>query len=139
MSIFYTPLIIPIPCQLARACMLSFLACYWCSFLVLQFVIQIMSLPTIQNLTHTRLHDYHLIFAVILILKHATFLRLSDMSAQSALTHAEVDYREANIDCRIQQYLDASSPEHSDELFVDFIMATDMTCTHIGVSGDGGR
>ncbi|KAH9011200.1 hypothetical protein EDB85DRAFT_2160237 [Lactarius pseudohatsudake] len=49
------------------------------------------------------------------------------MSPQSALTHAEVDYREANIDSRIQRYLTASSHEHSDELFADFIMATDMT------------
>ena len=80
-----------------------------------------------------------LVEAVILILKHATFLRLSNMSPESALTHAEVDYREANIDSSIRQYLTAPSQEHSDELFAGFIMATDVICTHIGVPGDGGR
>ncbi|KAH9057739.1 hypothetical protein EDB87DRAFT_987140 [Lactarius vividus] len=73
----------------SRACMFSCLACFWCSPLVLQFVNQIMSLRAIQNLTHTSLHGCHLIFVVILILKHATFLRLSNMSPESALTHAE--------------------------------------------------
>jgi hypothetical protein len=64
--------------------------------------------------------------AVILILKHATFLRLSNLSPKSALTHAELDYQEANIDLKIQQYLAASSQEHSVELFAAFIMATDI-------------
>ncbi|KAH8981374.1 hypothetical protein EDB86DRAFT_3087166 [Lactarius hatsudake] len=95
-----------------------------------------MSLPTVQNLTPSRRGDYHLIFAVIVILKHATFLRLSKLSPQSALTHAEVDYRKANIDSSIRQYLTAPSQEHSDELFAGFIMAADVTCTHIGVPGD---
>ncbi|KAH9008443.1 hypothetical protein EDB83DRAFT_2323126 [Lactarius deliciosus] len=49
------------------------------------------------------------------------------MSPESALTHAEVDYREAKIDSRIRQYLTAPSQEHSVELFADFIIATDMT------------
>ena len=64
--------------------------------------------------------------AVILILKHATFLRLSNLSPESALTHAELDYREAKIDLKIQQHLTASSQEQSVELFAAFIMATDM-------------
>ena len=64
--------------------------------------------------------------AVILILKHATFLRRLDLSSGSALTRAELDYREANIDLIIQQYLSASSQEHSVELFAGFIMATDI-------------
>ncbi|KAH9013360.1 hypothetical protein EDB85DRAFT_2296319 [Lactarius pseudohatsudake] len=85
-----------------------------------------MSFPTIQNLPPTSLGGYHLSFAVILILKHATFLRLSDMSAESALTHAEADYREGNIDSKIRQHLIAPSQEHSDESFASFIMAIDL-------------
>ncbi|KAH9023386.1 hypothetical protein EDB85DRAFT_2277896, partial [Lactarius pseudohatsudake] len=97
-----------------------------CSHMVFQFVDQIMSFPTIQNLTPTSLGGYHLIFAVILILKHATFLRLSNMSAESALTLAEVDYRVANIDSQIRQHLTAPSQEQSDESFVGFIMAVEL-------------
>ncbi|KAH9001720.1 hypothetical protein EDB92DRAFT_95010 [Lactarius akahatsu] len=85
-----------------------------------------MSLPTIQNLTSTGLSGHHLILAVILILKHATFIRLSNVSPESALTHAELHYRHANIDSNIQQYLTTSSQEHSIELFAAFIMATDI-------------
>ncbi|KAH9019886.1 hypothetical protein EDB85DRAFT_2294043 [Lactarius pseudohatsudake] len=97
------------------------------SHLVFQLVDHIMSLPTIQNLTPTSLGGYHLIFAVIVILKHATFLRLSNMSAESALTRAEVDYREGNIDSKIRQHLTAPSQEHSDEPFAGFIMAIDLS------------
>ncbi|KAH9053323.1 hypothetical protein EDB87DRAFT_1651975 [Lactarius vividus] len=86
-----------------------------------------MSFPTIKNLTFTSLGRYHLIFAVVLILKHATFLHLSDMSAESALTQAEVDYREGNIDAKIQQRLTAPFQEHSDESFAGFIMAIDLS------------
>ncbi|KAH8979665.1 hypothetical protein EDB86DRAFT_626286 [Lactarius hatsudake] len=93
---------------------------------LLRKVDRIMSFPTIQNLTPTSLGGYHLIFAVIIILKEATFLRLSNMSAESALTHAEVDYREGNIDSKIRQHLTASSQEHSDESFARFIMAIDL-------------
>ncbi|KAH9052230.1 hypothetical protein EDB87DRAFT_1659509, partial [Lactarius vividus] len=74
---------------------------------------------------------YHLILAVILILKHATFLRLSNMSAQSALAHAEVDYRERNIDSMIRQHLTAPSQEHSDESFARLIMAIDLSSVQI--------
>ncbi|KAH9083862.1 hypothetical protein EDB83DRAFT_2331712, partial [Lactarius deliciosus] len=64
--------------------------------------------------------------AVIIILKHATSLRLFNLSGKSALTHAELDYREANIDTKIRQHLAASSSqEHAVELFASFIMATD--------------
>ncbi|KAH9021793.1 hypothetical protein EDB85DRAFT_2293394 [Lactarius pseudohatsudake] len=97
-----------------------------CSHLVFQFVDQIMSFPTFQNLPPTRLGRYHLIIAVILILKHATFLRLSDMSAESALTHAEADYCEGNIDSKIRQHLTAPSQEQSDQSFAGFIMAIDL-------------
>ncbi|KAH9051660.1 hypothetical protein EDB87DRAFT_772915 [Lactarius vividus] len=85
-----------------------------------------MSLPTIQNLTTTDLSGHHLILAVILILKHATLLRSSNLSPKLALTHAELNYRAANIDVNIQQYLMASSQEHSVDLFAAFIMATDI-------------
>jgi hypothetical protein len=64
--------------------------------------------------------------AVIIILKHATLLRLLNLSPESALAHAELDYREANVDLKIQQHLAAFSQDHSLELFVSFIMATDI-------------
>ena len=64
--------------------------------------------------------------AVILILKHATFLRLSNLSQESALAQAELDYQAADIDLKIQQHITASSQEHSVELCTDFIMATDF-------------
>jgi hypothetical protein len=35
--------------------------------------------------------------AVIIILKHATFLLLSNLSSESALTQAEADYQAGNI------------------------------------------
>ncbi|KAF8265580.1 hypothetical protein EI94DRAFT_1735400 [Lactarius quietus] len=83
---------------------------------------QVMSLPTIKKIFSTS----HLILAVILILKHATLLRLSNLSAEIALTQAELDYQEAKIDLRIQQHLTASSQAPSIELFVKFIMTTDI-------------
>src|SRR5258708_29136572 len=64
--------------------------------------------------------------AVILILKHATFLRLSKLSAESALTLTELDYQEANVDSTVQQHLTVPSQEHSVDIFVAFIMATDI-------------
>ena len=69
--------------------------------------------------------------AVILILKHATFLRLSNPSPlyfppEEALTQAEQDYQKANIDLKIQQHLVASSQEQSVEQFASFVMATDI-------------
>ncbi|KAH9047725.1 hypothetical protein EDB84DRAFT_1575169 [Lactarius hengduanensis] len=85
-----------------------------------------MSLPTIQNLISSGLSGHYLVLAVILIFKHATFLRISNPTPGSALTRAELDYRDANIDSSIQQYLTASSQEHSVELFAAFIMATDI-------------
>ena len=77
--------------------------------------------------------------AVILILKHATFLRLSNLSAKSALTLAELDYQEANVDLTVQQHLAVPSQEHSVDIFVAFIMATDiglsiLSFSHIVVS-----
>ena len=65
--------------------------------------------------------------AIILILKHATFLRLSNLStAESALAQAELDYQEANVDSKLQQHLTMSSHEHSVDLSAAFILATDF-------------
>ena len=64
--------------------------------------------------------------AAILIFKHATFLHLSNSSASSALTQADVDYCTSNIDLKIQEHLVASAHEHSVEKFAHFIMTTDI-------------
>jgi hypothetical protein len=63
--------------------------------------------------------------AIILILKHAMFLRPSNKS-EKALSQAEQNYRGANIDSKIQQYLKLLSFENSVKQFSGFIMATDM-------------
>jgi len=89
------------------------------------FTMKIMSLPSIQTLTISSHHHHHLILAVILILKQATFLRLSKLTREAALTRAHLDYQEANIDLKIQLLM-ASSQEHSVALFAGFIMATDI-------------
>ena len=64
--------------------------------------------------------------AVILILKHATALRLSNLPPELALAHAEKDYQKANIDLKIQEHLKATSEKPSVKHFADFIMATDI-------------
>ena len=64
--------------------------------------------------------------AVILLLKHATILWLSN-KPEEALTLAEKNYQEAKIDWKIQEYLKAFTPKHADEKFSDFIMATDIS------------
>ena len=61
--------------------------------------------------------------AVILILKHATTLRLSN-TVKEALTQAEVDYKEANIDLKIQEYVKSFTAEDYVGEFAGFIMAT---------------
>jgi hypothetical protein len=63
--------------------------------------------------------------AVLIILKHATFLRLSN-NRKSALSQANLDYKKANIDLAIQQHLLVYSPKDSVEQCVGFIMATDI-------------
>jgi hypothetical protein len=62
---------------------------------------------------------------VILILKHATTLRLSK-EPKEALTKAGLDYQVTNIDLKIQEYLMAFSHENSVQNFADFIMATNI-------------
>ena len=63
--------------------------------------------------------------AVILILKHATILQLSNRP-KDALAVAEQDYQNAKIDLKIHEYLKAFTPEKSVETFADFIMATNI-------------
>ena len=63
--------------------------------------------------------------AVILNLKHATILRLSNRS-KDALALAGLDYQKANMDFKIQEHLKAFTPENSVEKFADFIMATNI-------------
>ena len=53
--------------------------------------------------------------AVILIFKHANFLKLSNLSAKSALTQAEMDFWGSKIDLKIQEHFVASSHENSVE------------------------
>ena len=64
--------------------------------------------------------------AVILIFKHATFLRLSGESGESALTHAEKHFWASKMDLKIQEHLVTCSYENLIEQFADFIMATDI-------------
>ena len=59
--------------------------------------------------------------AVIIILKNATFLRLSNLSSESALSKADLHYQQANIDLKIQEHLTACQ-EQSVKEFVSFIM-----------------
>ena len=67
--------------------------------------------------------------AVILVLKYATFIRLSNSCSnfigKQSLAHAYVHYEEANIDPKIQEFL-KTSEEQSEMHFVDFIMATEI-------------
>ncbi|KAH9025908.1 hypothetical protein EDB84DRAFT_1579919 [Lactarius hengduanensis] len=63
--------------------------------------------------------------AVILIFKRATFLRLEGLSPEPALTQAELDYRQANIDFNIRQHLTGSSQDPV-ELSASFLMTIDI-------------
>jgi hypothetical protein len=63
--------------------------------------------------------------AVIIILKHATTLRLSNTHKQ-ALTLAGVDYKKAKVGLKIQEYLKTFTAEDSVEQFADFIMTTNI-------------
>jgi hypothetical protein len=64
--------------------------------------------------------------AVIIILKHATFLLLSNLLSKSALTQAEEDYQAVNMKLNIQQFLLASPQNHSIEQVASFIKANDI-------------
>ena len=64
--------------------------------------------------------------AVVIILKHATFLHLSNLSSNSALIKADLQYQEANIDLKMEEYLATTCPEPSVTQSVSFIMSTNM-------------
>ena len=63
--------------------------------------------------------------AVLVILKHAMFLRHS-IKAESALNLAGSAYQQADIDLKIQGFLNASSSERSVEEVASFIMTTEI-------------
>jgi hypothetical protein len=65
--------------------------------------------------------------AVIIILKHATFLHLSNLSQESALTQAEKDYHAVNMKSKIQKFLSSSPQNHSLEQVASFIEASDIS------------
>ena len=62
---------------------------------------------------------------LLIIFKHATPLRLSN-TRESSLNLVGLDYQKSDIDLKIQDYLKASSQEHTVEDFASFIMATDI-------------
>jgi hypothetical protein len=64
--------------------------------------------------------------AVIFIMKLATVLRCFKISQHSVLALAELNYQEAGIDLKIQEYLAGTSEEQSVEQLANFIMATDI-------------
>ncbi len=62
--------------------------------------------------------------AIILIFKHATFLRHSLLQGP-ALIQADLDYQKADVDQKIQEYV-AASQGPSAELDKGFIMAIEI-------------
>ena len=58
-------------------------------------------------------------------MKHATTLRLSN-EPEKALALAGKDYKQANVDFKIQEYLKEFTSEDYVEKFADFIMATNI-------------
>ena len=62
---------------------------------------------------------------VLVIFKHAMFLRHSN-TGESALDLAVSAYQQADIDLKIQGFLNAYSPEHSVEEVASFIMTTEI-------------
>ena len=106
----------------------------FCSKLSLWLMAWISSLSTMILASIIWLLVFHLIIfrgfltiveVVVLILMHATILRLSN-TPHKALILAEQDYQEARIDLKIQEHLKAFTPEDSVEKFADFIMATNI-------------
>jgi len=93
----------------------------------------IMSMPAIQNVVKNGLSSHHLIIAVILILKHATLLQ-SD-KPEAALTQAELDYQESNIDLKIQEYLNTLSSADVGQ-FAGFIKAAEIVSSQSSVKAE---
>ncbi|KAN0137558.1 hypothetical protein V8E53_004609 [Lactarius tabidus] len=87
------------------------------------YLLMVLSL-LIKHITSTRILYLTFVEAVILILRHATFLRLSNES-EAALTQAELDYQESSIDLKIQEYLEAFASEDVSQ-FASFIKATEI-------------
>ncbi|KAN0134552.1 hypothetical protein V8E53_007698 [Lactarius tabidus] len=85
------------------------------------FIWNLQKLHPLTDLSH-----HYLMLAVLIILKHATFLLLSNLSSKSALTQAEKDYQAGNIGSEIQQFLSASPQNPSKEQFASFIKANDI-------------
>ena len=64
--------------------------------------------------------------ALLLIFKHAMFLRHSNRKKESALNLAGLSYQKGDIDLKIQDYLKASFSEPPVEEITSFIIATDI-------------
>jgi hypothetical protein len=64
--------------------------------------------------------------AIIIILKHATTLRLSRLSVNSALAQAELDYQKLDIGLKIAHHFTAPPQEYSVQNFVDFVMGVSV-------------
>ncbi|KAI0245354.1 hypothetical protein BJV78DRAFT_1264233 [Lactifluus subvellereus] len=78
-----------------------------------------MSLPIIKQVSGKK---YHLILAIIMILKHATTLCVSGTSRVSAINQAESDYQKSNIGLQVAQYFTKAPQKYSVQDFVDFIV-----------------
>ncbi|KAF8256930.1 hypothetical protein EI94DRAFT_1709915, partial [Lactarius quietus] len=81
---------------------------------------------------------HHLIIGIssFKLFEHATLSRLSNDS-ESALSQEEQNYQKSKIDSKIQQYLEAFSPEDSVMKFSSFIMDTDTAFSVISFSQTG--
>ena len=69
-------------------------------------------------------------------MKHANTLRHSN-KPEKALALAGKDYKQANVDFKIQEYLKEFTSEDSVEKFADFIMATNIglfICIYLTIS-----
>ncbi|KAN0140830.1 hypothetical protein V8E53_001274 [Lactarius tabidus] len=109
-------------------CLAVFLAYSQCLSLTSQLVsVGYTSLHFIHQQHPSECDVFNFVEAVILILKHTTFLQLSTGTLEVALTQAELDYQESNIDLKIQEYLNAfSSGDASVVQFSGFIKATEI-------------
>ena len=63
---------------------------------------------------------------IIIILKHATTLRLSGIHPKAALAQAELDYQKLNIGSKITQNFTALPQQYSVLNFVDIIMGVSV-------------
>jgi glycine cleavage system regulatory protein len=70
----------------------------------------------------------HLTFevAIILIFKHTATLCFSGVSANLALTQAELDYHKADVASKIKGHFTAPYKEYSIEQFTSFLMDTNI-------------